>query len=147
MLDCFRQATDMWSVPSRVRVDRGGENVLVADYMIRCRGTDGASFICGRSVHNQRIERHWCDVFEGCTILFYNLFYHMEEIGILNPNDELHLFCLHYIFIDRINHQLAQFKASWNNHPLSTEGYRSPYQLWLTGPHATDDTLPVEVSA
>ena len=51
--NCFTEATGEYGIPSRVRVDRGGENVLVVDYMILNRG---GSFICGQSVHNQRVE-------------------------------------------------------------------------------------------
>lgn len=59
----FTKATSEFGIPSRVRADHGGVIVLVADYMISNRGTDRGSFICGRSVHNQRIERIWRDVY------------------------------------------------------------------------------------
>lgn len=43
------------------RTDRGGENVLAADYMLNVRGVDRSSFYAGSSMRNQRIERQWRD--------------------------------------------------------------------------------------
>jgi hypothetical protein len=36
----------------------------------------------------------WRDVFTGCIYLYYNLFCYMEDIGLLDPADEVHIWCL-----------------------------------------------------
>ena len=45
--------------------------------------------IVGRSIHNQRIECLWRDVFQGTLKFYYGLFYHLESIGILDPNSDM----------------------------------------------------------
>ena len=115
-------------LPSRLRSDRGRESVLVAQLMLEhpLRGPNHGSFLSGRSVHKQRIERLWRDV------VFYCLFSHMEASALLDVTDDVHLFSLHHIFILRINKTLITFKNAWNCHPLSSEGCLSPNQLWIS---------------
>ena len=135
VLRSFMEAVRKYGLPSRVRADHGGENVLVSEYMLQHpdQGPGRRSFISGKSVHNQRIERLWRDVFSTCLSSFYHLFYSLEGNGILNPNDDVDLFCLHYVFLPRINSQLETFRQAYSRHRLRTENNRSPLQLWVSG--------------
>lgn len=57
----------------------------------------------------------------------------MEEQNTLDSDNDTDLFCLHYVYIPIINARLDGFKQAWNHHPLSTEGYHSPIQLYAGG--------------
>ena len=118
----FIKATHEFGVPSRVHSNHG-----------TVRGEGRSSYIAGRSVHNSRIERLWRDVYTGVVSKFVQLFSEMESQEILNPENETDIFCLHFVFIPRINSSLSTFMESWNNHPLSTESNRTPLQLYVGG--------------
>lgn len=97
---------------------------------------------------------------------YHELFYEMEALGILDPDNDLDLFVLHCIYLPRIRRSLQDFANAWNLHPLQTEWNWSPRKIWInsllrdqqdidvnpatcgvdpTGPLPEEDPISVEV--
>ena len=146
VLKCFLKGVSTYGLPSRVRADKGGENVLVSLFML-ChpnRGPGRRSFKTGRSVHNQHIERFWRDLYTGCICYFYFLFHQLEEDGTLDPDCDVDVYSLQYCFINLINHQLSIFAQVWSHHKMRTCASQSPLQLWILG-HLAPPMMDVAV--
>lgn len=133
----FAEAVNKFQHPFRVRTDYGGENVDVWQHMVAKWGDESGSVVVGSSVHNQRIERHNRSVNEQVIHGYKELFYELEDEGVLNPSNASDIFCLHYVFLPRLNHSLSQFIAAHNNHAISTESNQSPSQLFFLNLHLT----------
>ena len=135
----FQEAVGKWGLPSRTRCDQGSENVDVVQQMLLARGVNRGSALVGRSVHNQRIERLWRDVFKDVLSIFYDLFTLLEDIGILDPLSERDAWCLQFAFLEHIDHRLKQWADAWIRHPLSSVGNKTPLQLWIEGSIAVSE--------
>ena len=62
----------------------------------------------------------------------------MENEGILDLSNDTDVFCLHYVFLPRINRALEEFRLGWNHHCVRTEGNQTPYQIWIAGVMSDD---------
>ena len=130
VLDCFLDGVSEYGMPARIRTDKGGENVDIWQYMVDIRGENNHPYLAGSSVHNCRIERLWRDVRSSVVSTYLAVFNTLEGENVLDPNNETDLFCLHFIFVPRINEALKLFQKAWNSHSLSSENSWTPLQLY-----------------
>ncbi len=77
-------------------------------------------------------------------MFFYQLFYSLEDAGLLDINKSKDLKALHVAFMPLIQRQLNSFRYGWANHPLRTEHNRTPQQLWIMGMHSRNETDPMD---
>ena len=133
VFDSFWKATRQYGILSRVRSDKGGENIIVCSFMVSQRGIGRGSHIAGPSTHNQRIERLWRDVYRCVASTYHEVFFYMEEEGMLDPEMDLDLFVLHCVLLPVINRSLQSFTQAWNQHPIRTERMWCPKKIWMNG--------------
>ncbi len=133
VLQFFTDSINHFGVPNHVitveKMWRYGGSYMIAAHNYN----DYSCVITGSSVHNERVERLWHDVHRCIGSVFSQIFRSLESDGLLDPLNEVDLYCLHLIFLPRINKCISGFIESWNHHPLSTEGNRTPYQLFFEG--------------
>jgi hypothetical protein len=56
----------------------------------------------------------------------------MEDEGLLDPLNEIHLTALHYVYLSKVNDKLRAWNKAWSQHRIRTTG-RSPVQMWVSG--------------
>ncbi|KAJ7737020.1 hypothetical protein B0H14DRAFT_3611897 [Mycena olivaceomarginata] len=111
-------AIQQYGTPSRMRGDRGGENTKVAIWMVMHRGPGRASFMWGSSTRNTRIERLWVEVGTQFARRWRGFFTRLGRLHRLDRKNPGHLWLLHLLFLDEINHDCVEFQEEWNLHPL-----------------------------
>ncbi|KAJ7181629.1 hypothetical protein C8R43DRAFT_833320, partial [Mycena crocata] len=98
-------------------------------------GLEHGAYIWGRSVHNIRIERLWCDVTRGFGRKWSNFFLSLEYSCGLKPDVPEQLWLLHHLFLAAINQDALEWARSWNAHKIrfDTERTRSPADMFFFG--------------
>lgn len=129
----FNKAVNTFGLPTRIRCDHGTENIDVARLMLDVHGVEGNHVLTGLSVHNQCIERLRVDVVRYIVVPYRNIFTHLENSGLLDPANEVHLYALHCVYQPRINRSIDEFILQWNNHGLSSPRCQTPMQLMFEG--------------
>lgn len=124
--DMFIDAIIKHGVPSRVRGDRGGENRDVSIGMILLRGRHRGSFLWGPSVHNTPIERLWVELGRRFCHAWRAFFQRLARLHGLAQHNPVHLWLLHYLFLDEISADCNTFVEEWNAHPMRMCSNKSP---------------------
>ncbi|XP_064387315.1 uncharacterized protein LOC135335697 [Halichondria panicea] len=130
VLSCFSGAVQEHGLPTHIRSDLEGENIDVWRCMME-QHSNTSCVITGSSTHNERVERLWRDVYRCVVVLFHDTFKLLEADGKLDPLNEVDVYCLHYVYIPRIQQTLDSFVESWNNYAISTENNFTPNQLYM----------------
>ncbi|PBK71139.1 hypothetical protein ARMSODRAFT_987664 [Armillaria solidipes] len=92
------------------------------------RGEGRGSYIFGKSVHNICIEHLWINVTQGFGKHWKEFLWSLEVSCNLDPEINAHIWLIHHLFLDDINHDATTWADVWNNHTLShhSETHRSP---------------------
>ena len=103
VLESFLAGMASFGSPVSVRTDHGGENIDIWRHMLFISNNNPSSVITGSSTHNVRVERMWRDMRRSVTSTFSSTFSTIESEGLFDPLNDVDTFCLHYVYLPRIN--------------------------------------------
>ncbi|KAJ7984028.1 hypothetical protein DPEC_G00367620 [Dallia pectoralis] len=92
------------------------------------QGEERRSHITGESVHNQRIERLWRDVFLHVLHYFYNEFYSLEDAATLDPQNDIHKLSLHLTYLPEIQNLGMLTNMEADSTPINNVFGDDPYR-------------------
>lgn len=117
-------------LPTILRTDKGTEATVMGELQIILRldhKDDHAglkSHKRGRSVHNQRIESYWRQLREHLMDFYINLFKLMENDGIVDVSDPVHIECLRFCYEKVIKEEMELTRKEWNTHHIRKQKNR-----------------------
>lgn len=107
-------------------MDKGTENVGVAEVQLAKMGTGRGSVLTGRSVQNMRAEYIWPFYKRQVSGPYRKHFFAMTSDSILDVASPVDLHCLHVVYLPILRHATGVFVNMWNNHriagPRTTKG-------------------------
>lgn len=77
-----------------------------------------------------RIEHLWRDVRKDTLKSFRQVFFHLEETGLLDVENAIHRVCLYIVYQPRIQASLDRTVTSWNNHHIRTANNKTPIAIY-----------------
>ena len=105
---------------------------MLGDWWYRQEGATEEALLLGIE-HYWEYSRDYWEVNRIVVSRFLNIFLFLENRGAFIPTDEVHLYCLHIVYLPLINAALTEFVAQWSDHPVTTETNLSPHQMWTQG--------------
>lgn len=125
----FNEAVQWYDRPIHDRTDDGGENVLVWRDMVDFWCQEAQSVIVGSPQ-----SAHWA-LNEQVISIYRKELYELESEGHLHPSNPTDLFCVHYVYLGRIQKACCEFVAAYNNHCVSTKEQLTPVQMFWANVH------------
>ena len=71
---------------------------------------------------------------------YSQVFVTMEDSGILDKDNDVMMAMLHYVFKERIQADLEQWRVAHNHAGIRTENNKTPMQLVIEGTYANRDS-------
>ena len=110
--------------PYHIRTDRGSENNGPMRAMRASQfGSNPKAVLRGPSTKNVRIERLWLTLGMQKISVWKAFFESMETYMGLDASNDIHLWCLHYVFMGRINRELEIWRLRINDTRHTSQCY------------------------
>ncbi|KAJ8684555.1 hypothetical protein QAD02_020347 [Eretmocerus hayati] len=114
-----------------LRTDNGTEAVIMGAMQMALRSFHAdemageKSYFRGKSTKNQRIECYWRQFKQHLGQFHMDFFKEMENQGVLNIGNAIHIECLRYCFGDLLKDEIRTTVKEWNEHTIRRQNNRN----------------------